>query len=266
MHAQTNPAFAHHGLDPGPAIDASGPQYAEVGPAAPGAPRRPQYAEVGPAAPEIPASYDLPGSYPRSVHAGGTTGTHPVLGGGGVALNAAGTAIPPTGRSPAFSASDGYEQPDDLLPPAALGAPATRYDLPGPYPSSVGSTTGTQPALGGGGVESNAAGTAVQPAGRSPAFSASVGYEQPDDVLAAVAAPQSAGEDNTDLGGPQARYAQRGSGAAGGSVASGAYDLMPAPGLAIAARAPPPMAKPPSRAPPPSFAPPTLASPGTSEI
>ena len=155
LHAQASPAFAHYGPGPGPspAIDVGGPQYTEVGPAAPEAPAAhygpgpspaidvggPLYTEVGPAAPEATAGYDLPGAYPSSVQVGSTT----------------------------------YW--------------------------------------------------------RSPAFSATVGYEQPDDVVAA-AALQAAGGGYLDLEGALAQYAQSGGGAAAGGLVH--YDLMPAPRLA----------------------------------
>ena len=105
-HAQANPAFSLHGADP--AVD--GPQYAEVGPAVVGQ----QYAEVGPAAPVAPARYDLPGSYPSSSAA-------PQAAGHGAGSNV-GLSIASAGRSPAVSASAGYEQPDDVLAAAALQA------------------------------------------------------------------------------------------------------------------------------------------------
>ena len=92
--------------------------------------------------PEATAEYDVPGSYLSS---------------------ATGTPMPPVGRSPAFSASDGYEQPDDVL------AAATPQAARGNYAGLEGSQA------------------RYAQSGRSPAFSASDGYEQPDDVLAAIA-------------------------------------------------------------------------------
>ena len=107
-HAQANPAFLHQAPDP--AVD--GPQYAEVGPAVVGR----QYAEVGPAAPVAPARYDLPGSYPSSSAA-------PQVAGHGAGSNVGiSNSIASAGRSPAFSASAGYEQPDDVLAAAAVQA------------------------------------------------------------------------------------------------------------------------------------------------
>ena len=96
-------------------------QYEEVGPAAPGAPRRPQYAEVGPA-----VYAEVGPAAPES--------------------NAAGPSMPLAGRSPAFSASVGYEQPDDVMAAAALQAAGGDYsDLEGvqaQYAQSAGRAAG----------------------------------------------------------------------------------------------------------------------------
>ena len=124
--AQANPAFAHHGPSPGPAINVGRPQYAEVGPA------EPQYAEVDPAGPAVPAEYDMPGSYPSSARATSTQPVTVLLRAG--AGSAARTSVPPigAGTSAAFSATDGYEQPDDVLAAAALQAAGGGYsDLEG---------------------------------------------------------------------------------------------------------------------------------------